>query len=96
METNANLGTPFNPMVPPGREPRQPKGSRLLLALSAVASLYVCRATGIDGGLIDEVISATVEALREEPMPQPAPPVPPPVIEPEQSDADLLKLLESK
>jgi hypothetical protein len=39
---------------------------KLLLALAAVASLYLVKATGLDQGLIDEVLNAAVEALVEE------------------------------
>lgn len=39
---------------------------RLLIALAAVASLYLVRATGLDRGLIDEVLNAAVEAFVEE------------------------------
>lgn len=46
---------------------------RLLLALAAVASLYLVKVTGLDQGLIDEVLDAAVEALVEE---APAPEVP--------------------
>lgn len=46
---------------------------RLLLALAAVASIYLVRATGLDQGIIDEVLDAAVEALVEE---QPAADVP--------------------
>lgn len=42
---------------------------RLLLALAAVASLYLVKATGLDQGLIDEVLDAAVEALVEEEAP---------------------------
>lgn len=40
---------------------------RLLLALGAVASIYVVRATGLDRGLIDEVFDAAVEAIVGDP-----------------------------
>lgn len=49
---------------------------RLLLALAAVASLYLVKVTGLDQGLIDEVFDAAVEALVEE---APEPEVPPAV-----------------
>jgi hypothetical protein len=39
---------------------------RLLLALAAVASLYLVKATGLDQGLIDEVLDALVEAAVDE------------------------------
>ena len=39
---------------------------KLLLALAAVAGLYLVKATGLDQGLIDEVLNAAVEALVEE------------------------------
>lgn len=43
-----------------------PKYKKLLLALAAVASIYLVRATGLDAGLIDEVLEAAVEAAVEE------------------------------
>lgn len=36
---------------------------RLLIALLAVAGLYIARETGLDQGLIDEVMNGIVEAL---------------------------------
>ncbi len=49
---------------------------RLLLALCAIASIYVVRATGLDRGLIDEVFEAAVEAFTDEPESAPEPNVP--------------------
>lgn len=40
---------------------------RLLLALAAVASIFLVRWTGLDAGLIDEALNAAVEAFVEEP-----------------------------
>ncbi len=40
---------------------------KLLLALAAVASIYAVKATGLDQGLIDEVLQSAVEAVVEEP-----------------------------
>lgn len=39
---------------------------KLLLALAAVASLYLVRATGLDQGLVDEVLEALVEVVVDE------------------------------
>lgn len=36
---------------------------KLLIALLAVAGLYVARETGLDQGLIDEVMDGIVEAV---------------------------------
>lgn len=44
----------------------KPKNKRLLLALLAVAGLYVAQKTRLDQGLIDEVIEGVMEALAEE------------------------------
>lgn len=49
---------------------------RLLIALAAVASLYLAKATGLDQGLIDEVLDALVEAVVEEAPEAPAEPQP--------------------
>lgn len=46
---------------------------RLLLAFAAIASLYLVQVTGLDQGLIDEVLDAIVETVTEEDAP-PAPP----------------------
>jgi hypothetical protein len=40
---------------------------KLIIALAAVASLYIVRETGLDAGLIDAVMDGLVEALVEEP-----------------------------
>jgi hypothetical protein len=40
---------------------------RLLLALAAVASIYLVKAAGLDQGLIDEVLGAAVEAFVDGP-----------------------------
>lgn len=45
----------------------KPKYKRLLLALAAIAGLYAAKLTGLDQGLIDEVLDAAVEAVVEEP-----------------------------
>jgi len=39
---------------------------RLLIALLAVAGLYAARETGLDQGLIDEVLDGVVEAVYPE------------------------------
>lgn len=39
---------------------------RLLIALLAVAGLYIARETGLDQGLIDEVMGGVVEAVSGE------------------------------
>lgn len=39
---------------------------KLLLALAAVASLYLVRETGLDQGLVDEVLESLVEVVVEE------------------------------
>lgn len=39
---------------------------KLLLALAAIASIYLVRATGLDGGLIDDALGALVEAVTDE------------------------------
>jgi hypothetical protein len=69
---------------------------KLLVALAAVASIYLVKATGIDGGLIDNVLDALVETVvNEEAAPAPevtpqvAPEVPSAVLE-EKSDAEKL------
>ena len=41
---------------------------KLIVALAAVASLYIVRETGLDQGLIDAVMDGLVEALVEEPV----------------------------
>jgi len=46
---------------------------RLLLALAAVASLYLVKATGLDQGLINEVLDALVESVTDAPVEAPAP-----------------------
>lgn len=38
---------------------------RLLIALLAVAGLYIARETGLDRGLVDEVMEGVVEAVSE-------------------------------
>lgn len=45
---------------------------KLLIALAAVASIYMVRATGLDQGLIDEVFNSAVEAIvgEESAMPE--------------------------
>jgi hypothetical protein len=45
---------------------------KLRLALSAIASLYIVRATGLDQGLIDEALRAAVEAVTEPEVAVPA------------------------
>jgi hypothetical protein len=42
---------------------------KLMVALAAVASLYLVRATGLDKGLIDQVLDALIEAVVAEPEP---------------------------
>lgn len=45
----------------------------MLIALGAVAALYLARATGLDQGLIDDVIEGAVEAVMDSPAePEPA------------------------
>lgn len=39
---------------------------KLLLALAAIASIYLVRATGLDQGLIDQALEALVEAVVDE------------------------------
>lgn len=39
---------------------------KLLLALAAIASIYLVKATGLDQGLIDAALEAVVEAVVEE------------------------------
>lgn len=36
---------------------------KLLIALAAVAAVYLARETGLDGGLIDQVLEALVDTL---------------------------------
>lgn len=38
---------------------------KLIVALLAVASIYVVRYTGLDGGMVDQIMEAVVEALVE-------------------------------
>lgn len=52
---------------------------KLLLALGAVASLYLVRATGLDAGLIDAVLQAAVDAFAPAPEAVPVPVVVEPV-----------------
>lgn len=40
---------------------------KLLLALAAIASIYLVKATGLDAGLIDAVLDAAIEATVEAP-----------------------------
>lgn len=59
---------------------------KLLIALAAIASIYMVRATGLDQGLIDEVFNSAVEAIvGEESAPAPSMDVPA-----EQMDAEAL------
>jgi len=39
---------------------------KLIIALAAVASLYIVRETGLDAGLIDAVMEGLVESIVEE------------------------------
>lgn len=39
---------------------------KLLIALAAIASLYLVKATGLDQGLIDDALGALVEVVTEE------------------------------
>jgi len=39
---------------------------KLIIALAAVASLYIVRETGLDAGLIDAVMDGLVEAIVDE------------------------------
>lgn len=61
----------------PRSKPMDKRYKRLLIALAAVASLYLVKATGLDKGLIDEVMNSAVEALvveDEQPQPEVAQP----------------------
>jgi hypothetical protein len=40
---------------------------KLIVALAAVAALYLVRETGLDAGLIDAVMDGLVEAIVDEP-----------------------------
>jgi len=40
---------------------------KLLIALAAIASIYIVKATGLDQGLIDDVLDAAIEAVTEAP-----------------------------
>jgi len=40
---------------------------KLLIALAAVASIFLVRWTGLDQGLIDDVLEAAIEAATEAP-----------------------------
>lgn len=44
----------------------KPRYKKLLLALLAVAGLYIARETGLDQGLIDEVMEGVIEAVSGE------------------------------
>jgi len=44
---------------------------KLLIALAAVAAIYVVRATGLDRGLIDDVFNAAIEAVTSDEAPAP-------------------------
>jgi hypothetical protein len=46
---------------------------KLLIALAAVLSLVIARETGLDRGLIDDVLDAAVEAIVDEPESAPEP-----------------------
>ena len=70
---------------------------KLLIALAAVASIYIVRATGLDGGLVDAVLDAAVEAVTSEPEAAPAPaevvpeqPAAQPALDGERADAEAL------
>jgi hypothetical protein len=39
---------------------------KLLIALAAIASIYLVKATGLDAGLIDAVLESAVEAITDE------------------------------
>ena len=43
---------------------------KLLIALAAIASIYLVKATGLDAGLIDAVLDAGIEAVVDEPAPE--------------------------
>lgn len=49
---------------------------KLLIALAAIAAIYVVRATGLDRGLIDNVFNSAIDAVTADP------PVDAPVIAP--------------
>lgn len=42
------------------------KYKKLLLALAAILSIYIVKATGLDAGLIDAALEAAVEAVTVE------------------------------
>lgn len=46
---------------------------KLLIALAAVASIYLVRATGLDRGLIDAVLQEAIEVVVSEPESAPEP-----------------------
>ena len=58
------MGTNNVPYQPPPTMKKRYK--RLLIALLAVAGLYIARETGLDQGLIDEVMGGVVEAVSGE------------------------------
>ena len=49
--------------------PNMKRYKKLLLALAAIASLYLVKATGLDAGLIDAALEAAIEAVTEEEAP---------------------------
>lgn len=59
---------------------------KLMIALAAVASIYLVRATGLDQGMIDEVLNAAVESVVgvEDPAPVELP-------DAERADAEMLE-----
>ena len=55
-------------MNTPYQSPPKPpfyKNRRVLLAAAAIGTVLVARATGLDGGLIDEFFQAIAESLSE-------------------------------
>lgn len=60
---------------------------KLLIALAAIASIYIVRATGLDKGLIDDALDAVVDTVVVDPEPEPelaTPPPAPPAQTPEE------------
>ena len=58
--------TPFPPLDIT-QEPNSMKRYRkLLIALAAIAVLYIARTTGLDAGMIDAVFDAAIEAIVDE------------------------------
>lgn len=57
------------PLTLLGHQQAMKRYKKLIVALAAVATLYIVRETGLDQGLIDAVMDGLVEAIVEEEAP---------------------------